>query len=57
MEFESLCLNIAKARLKKGLSAYELSLRIGKNASYINKLENGKINPSLKTILETLFEE
>lgn len=67
MEFESFCLNIAKARLKKGLSAYELSLRIGKNASYINKLENGKINPSVKAILAicdelhippaTLFEE
>lgn len=51
MEFESICLNIAKARLQKGISAYELSLRIGKDASYINKLENGKINLSIKSLL------
>ena len=67
MEFKAICLNIAKARIKKGLSAYELSLRIDKTASYISKLENGRINPSLKTILAicdelhippaTLFEE
>lgn len=67
MEFKAICLNIAKARIQKGLSAYELSLRIDKTASYISKLENGRINPSLKTILAicdelhihpaTLFQE
>lgn len=51
MKFEDFCLNVSKARIKKGLSAYELSLRLGKDASYINKLENGKINVSLKSIL------
>ncbi len=34
------------------MSAYELSLRIGKDASYIHKVESGKINISLKTILD-----
>ncbi len=51
MKFEDFCLNLAKERICKGLSVYELSLRLGKDASYINKLENGKINVSLKTII------
>ena len=51
MKFETFGLNVAKERIKQGLSAYELSLRIGKDNSYINKLENAKINPSLKTII------
>ena len=67
MELKAICLNIAKERIKKGLSAYELSLRIDKNASYISKLECGNVNATLKVILEianvleippkTLFEE
>ena len=36
---------------KTDLSAYELSLKIGKDASYIHKVENGKVNISLKAIL------
>ena len=52
MKFEDLGLRILKIRQSKNLSAYELSLRIGKDASYINKLENGKINPSFKTLLQ-----
>lgn len=51
MKFEDFGLNVAKERIKQGISAYELSLRLDKDASYINKLENGKINVSLKTIL------
>lgn len=51
MKFEDFGINVGKIRTAKNLSAYELSLRIGKDPSYINKLENGKINPSLKTIL------
>ena len=51
MKFETFGLNVAKERIKKNLSAYELSLRLGKDASYINKLENSKINPSLKMII------
>ena len=51
MKFENFGLNVAKERIKNGLSAYELSLRLGKDPSYINKLENGKINVSLKMII------
>ena len=51
MKFETFGINVAKARLQKNLSAYELSLQLGKDASYINKLENGKINVSLKMII------
>lgn len=52
MKFEEFCINLAKVRMKANLSAYELSLRIGKDASYIHKVENGKINISLKMILK-----
>lgn len=51
MKFETFGLNVAKARIKKNMSAYELSLTLGKDASYINKLENAKINVSLKMII------
>jgi len=44
--------NIAKLRLDKEMSAYELSLRIGKDASYINKVESGKVNVSFKAMIE-----
>ena len=51
MKLEDFGLNVAKARIKKNISAYELSLRLGKDPSYVNKLENGKINVSLKMII------
>lgn len=51
MKFETFGLNVAKYRIKNNLSAYELSLDLGKDASYINKVENGKINVSLKMII------
>ncbi len=52
MKFETFGLNVAKERIKQNISAYELSLRLGKDASYINKLENAKINVSLKMIIQ-----
>lgn len=52
MKFEEFGMNLAKARINANLSAYELSLRIDKDASYIYKVENGKINISLKMILK-----
>lgn len=52
MKFEEFGMNLAKARINANLSAYELSLRIGKGASYIYKVENGKINISLRMILK-----
>ncbi|MCI9518239.1 MAG: helix-turn-helix transcriptional regulator [Clostridia bacterium] len=42
--------------MKSNISAYELSLRIDKDASYIHKVESGKINISLKTILRICEE-
>ncbi len=49
--FKKVCLNISKYRISKNLSAYELSLRLEKDPSYVNKLENGKINISLKSLI------
>ena len=51
MKFEDFSINLAKERMAANLSA-ELSLRIGRDASYIHKVENGKINISLKMILK-----
>ena len=51
MKFKEFGINLAKIRGSAGMSAYELSLKIDKGASYIHKVENGKINISLKTIL------
>ena len=45
-------INPSRIRAAKGLSAYELSLRLNKDASYVHKVENAKINPSLQTILD-----
>ncbi len=52
MEFWEFSVNLSRARTKANLSAYELSLRIGKNPTYINKVECRKINISLKSILK-----
>lgn len=52
MKFEEFGINLARVRMRANLPAYELSLRIGKDASYIQKVENGKINISLKMILK-----
>lgn len=51
MKFEDFGKNVAKYRNKIGMSAYELSLQLGKDSSYISKLENGRINISLKMII------
>ena len=57
MEFKELGNKIARARMSKGnLSAYELSLRIGRDASYISQVEAGKVNISMKTFLEICNE-
>ena len=52
MDLKDFGLKVAKFRIKANLSAYELSLRIGKDATYIYKLENGKVNTTLKTIFK-----
>ena len=52
MKFNDFGVNLARIRIKSGLSAYELSLRIEKDASYLHKVESGKVNISLKAILK-----
>lgn len=52
MELKDFGLNLAKIRINANMSAYELSLSIGKDASYIHKLENGKVNATLQTIFK-----
>lgn len=39
---------LAFLRAAKGVSAREMSLDIGQNASYINRIENGKSMPSMQ---------
>ncbi|MBN2258838.1 MAG: helix-turn-helix transcriptional regulator [Anaerolineaceae bacterium] len=42
--------NIRKKRKELGLSQRELASRIESDASYINRLETGKLNPSIASI-------
>jgi transcriptional regulator with XRE-family HTH domain len=56
MDLADLGRKIADARIAKGLSAYELSLRIGKDTSYIYKVELGKVNLSV-TVLSEICDE
>ena len=52
MDLKDFGTNLAKIRIAKKISAYELSLRIGKDASYIHKVESAKINISLRAMLK-----
>jgi len=47
MDEKSFALRLAQLREKKKVSAREMSLSIGQNASYINSIESGKMLPSL----------
>ena len=38
---------LIQLRMQKGVSAREMSLSIGQNASYINNIETGKALPSM----------
>ena len=39
---------LIQLRLKKGVSARDMSLSLGQSASYINKIENGRAMPSME---------
>jgi transcriptional regulator with XRE-family HTH domain len=52
MDLKELGQKIAKIRTAKGLSAYELSLRIGKDTSYFYKVESGKVNISYTVLCD-----
>lgn len=43
-------MRLAKLRIKKNVSAREMSLAIGQNVSYINHIESGRALPSLSTL-------
>lgn len=44
---EEFAIRLAKLRLKKGVSARDMSLSIGQNPGYINNIETGKSLPSM----------
>lgn len=48
---ELIAKRLAYLRTAKGVSAREMSLDIGQNASYINRIENGKSMPSMQGFL------
>ncbi len=48
----TLGLRVKEIRLLKGLTQTELAYKIGKDHPSINKLENGKVNPSYIFLLE-----
>lgn len=51
MQLEEIINRISKLRTREGLSARELSIRIGKNEAYINRLEYRKnFEPSISVI-------
>ena len=43
-------LRLARLRVKKGVSARDMSLSMGQNPGYINNIESGKSMPSLSGI-------
>lgn len=45
---EDFPLRLAQLRLKKGVSAREMSLAIGQNEGYIQNIESGKAFPSMR---------
>jgi len=48
--------NIARKREEAGLSQTELALRCDKDRQSLNRLENGRINPSIYYLLELSVE-
>jgi transcriptional regulator with XRE-family HTH domain len=44
--------NIRKYRVKRGLSQLDLAAACGFEESSIGRLENGKTNPTIKTLLK-----
>ena len=46
----NLAQRLSQLREQKGVSAREMSLDIGQNENYVNKIENGKHLPSLQML-------
>lgn len=49
MEEKEFGIRLAKLRMKKGVSAREMSISMGQNPGYINNIENGKALPSVSS--------
>ncbi len=47
MHEDKFSLRLAQLRMKKGVSAREMSLQLGQNPGYINTIENGKAFPTM----------
>lgn len=56
MELGEIIQRISMLRTKAGLSARELSLRIGKNEAYINRLEHSKSFEPSVTVISDICE-
>ena len=56
MDLKEFGQKLAKVRQSKGMSAYELSLRIERDPSYIHKVVNAKMNVSLASLLRICKE-
>ncbi len=48
MDKKDIALRLARLRVKKGVSAREMSIFLGQNPSYINHIEIGKTTPSIE---------
>lgn len=46
---DNFAVRLSTLRIEKGVSAREMSLAIGQNPSYINRIENGHSLPSMQT--------
>ena len=55
MDLQEVTNRIRQLRDKANLSARELSSRLDKNDSYINKIESLEIKPSMEIILEIIY--
>ncbi|MBQ6602160.1 MAG: helix-turn-helix transcriptional regulator [Eubacterium sp.] len=51
-EMKNFRIHLARIRLVKGLSAREVSLRMGKSEGYINSIENGYFTPPMDFVFQ-----
>lgn len=54
MTIKEIIFRLSKIRTQANLSARALSLMIGKNATYITKMEAGEFTPNISTLFDIL---
>lgn len=52
MKVEEIANRIQELRLKKGITAREMSIQLGQSPAYINRIETNRMTPSLASFLE-----